>query len=195
MEFTFRAIPDWPYPPTRPRRGSFTFKASWSNTLRLLDAELRQLEGRQCVIAAGFREQDLRLDGLPRSGAREPSHPGVEISFDARHHGRLVYATDVCERWEHNVRSIALGLESLRAVDRYGITRRGEQYAGWKQIEATTGARQATAEAGFAIIASHGGDERLALRRTHPDAGGDAIDFQSVRMAQELLREREAARA
>ncbi len=45
---------------------------------------------------------------------------------------RLVYATDACEFWQHNVRSIALGLEALRAVDRYGISRRGEQYAGFR---------------------------------------------------------------
>jgi hypothetical protein len=45
---------------------------------------------------------------------------------------RLVYATDACVYWQHNVRSIALGLEALRAVDRYGITRKGEQYAGFR---------------------------------------------------------------
>jgi len=40
---------------------------------------------------------------------------------------------NVCdEDWRHNVRSIALGLEALRAVDRYGISRRGEQYAGFR---------------------------------------------------------------
>lgn len=45
---------------------------------------------------------------------------------------RLVYATDACQFWQHNVRSIALGLEALRAVDRFGISRRGEQYAGFR---------------------------------------------------------------
>ena len=32
----------------------------------------------------------------------------------------------------HNLRSIALGLKALRAVDRYGVSRRGEQYAGFR---------------------------------------------------------------
>jgi len=181
MDFAFRALPDWPYPATRPRRSRYTFKASWSNTLRMLDSELRHLEGRNCIIAAGFRERDLRLDGLPRANALEPSHPGIEISFDTRRHGRLVYATDVCERWEHNVRSIALGLESLRAVDRYGITRRGEQYAGWKQLESGNGG--ASVARGRVIIAEHAGDVRSALMQTHPDHGGDPIDFQSVQLA------------
>lgn len=181
MNFTFRALPEWPYPRTRPRRTRWTFKASWSNTLALLDRELRHLEGRNCIIAAGFRERDLRLDGLPRSNALTPGHPGIEISFDTRHHGRLVYATDVCEEWQHNVRSIALGLESLRAVDRYGITRRGEQYAGWREL--TTGADGgATLERGRALI-REAGSVVDAIKLTHPDKGGDPVDFQSVQLA------------
>ena len=56
------------------------------------------------MIGVDLREQDIRLDGWPRSGARQPSHPGVELSFDTPKKGRLVYATDVCMCWEHNVR-------------------------------------------------------------------------------------------
>lgn len=181
MDFTFRPLPEWPYPPTRSRRGWNTFSAPWSNTLNLLGRELHHLKARSPIIAAGFREQDLRLDGLPRANALTPGHPGIEISFDTRDHGRLVYATDVCQRWEHNVRSIALGLEALRAVDRYGITRRGEQYAGWRAL--TTGSKDGpTIERGRALIRD-AGSIREALRATHPDMGGDPIDFQSVQMA------------
>jgi hypothetical protein len=36
--------------------------------------------------------------------------------------------------WPSRVRSIALGLEALRAVDRYGLTHQGEQYTPWKAI-------------------------------------------------------------
>lgn len=186
MDFVFRALPDWPYPATRGRRGPWTFKAPWSSTLAILQYEIRHLDGRNAIIGAGFREQDLRLDGLPRSGARDPDHPGIEISFDTRQHGRLVYATDVCEKWEHNVRSIALGLESLRAVDRYGITRRGEQYAGWRQLGAGDDGPSITR--GRALI-REAGDVRAALRTTHPDAGGDRIDFESVIMAQRAINE------
>ncbi len=190
MQHRFVSLEVWPYPPTRQRRGRYAFKAPWSNTLRLLDSELRHLGAQDCTIAAGFREQDLRLDGLPRAGAREPSHPGVILSFTARKiegWPQLNYGTDTCERWEHNVRSIALGLESLRAVDRYGITRRAEQYAGFRLL--TTGADQPSIARGRKLIAEASGDVRGALRRTHPDNGGDSIDFQSVRMAQHAIED------
>lgn len=177
----FRPMPIWPHKATPPaaRRSRWTFKADWSNTLKLLDRELGYLGARNVVIGCGLREQDIRNDGWPRSGAREPSHPGVEVSFDTRH-GRLVYATDVCERWEHNVRAIALGLEALRAVDRHGITRRGEQYAGFKALSAGG----PSVERGARLIREHGGI-RGALHATHPDHGGDPADFADVQAARE----------
>ena len=182
---TFRPLARWPYPDTRPRRSSSAFRAGWQDTLDLLERELRHLDGRQVVIGGSWREQDIRQDGMPRSNAREPTHPGVEVSFDGRvgdHRQRLVYATDTCLRWQHNVRSIALGLEALRAVDRYGITRRGEQYAGFKQLEAGTSAP--SAERGQRLIVEHGG-VRAALLATHPDHGGAARDFADVQAARQ----------
>ena len=119
---------------------------------------------------------------MPRSNARTPLHPGIELSFDTPQHGRLVYATDVCSRWEHNVRSIALGLEALRAVDRYGITRRGEQYAGWKQL--ASGSPDGSVERGRELIRKHG-SVRAALMATHPDQGGAPSDFADVQAARE----------
>lgn len=180
MNVTLRPLSAWPHPDTRRRRSRYTFKAAWQDTLDLLRRELRHLRASNVVIGAGFQESDLRLDGMPRAGARTPAHPGIELSFTTPTHGRLVYATDVCERWEHNVRSIALGLEALRAVDRYGITRRGEQYAGWKQLESGG----PSADRGRELIRRHG-SVRDALKATHPDHGGDAADFADVQAARE----------
>lgn len=181
IDVRFNPLATWPHGHTHKRRSKWTFKASWPDTLELLDRELRLLDAASVIIGVNLRPQDIRQDGWPRSNAQQPAHPGVEISFDSRaiarldpvvrrglailrqfdgdvtravkrHHPdlggdhadfvaiqaaadtgkRLVYATDACEFWQHNVRSIALGLEALRAVDRYGISRRGEQYAGFR---------------------------------------------------------------
>jgi len=187
VQATFRPYTTWPHGDTKGRRSRYSFKASWSSTMDLLERELRLLGARDLVIGAALREEDIRIDGLPRANARVPWHPGVEISFDVpAFHGpgwqRLVYATDAYESWEHNVRAIALGLEALRAVDRYGITRRGEQYAGFRQIEAASAVLEPSRERGRALIDEYG-DVRKALIATHPDNGGDPVDFQSVTMA------------
>lgn len=188
--FTFRALPDWPHPSTRDRRWR-PFKASYSDTESLIERELRHLNATAVILAAGFRDRDLRIDGTPRANAPQPTHPGVELSFDTprvQRGRRLVYATDACHHWQDNVRSIALGLEALRAVDRYGITRHGEQYAGWLQI--TTGADDhPTIGRGRALIREAGGDVRAAKRATHPDAGGNRLDFESVIMAERAIDE------
>lgn len=174
----FRALTSWGHEetPADDRRTRYAFKAPWSNTLDLLRAELGQLNATDIVIGVALRPSDIRLDGWPRSNARAPEHPGVEVSFNSdrdlhplAHRGRelinryggvreaqmkchpdhgdpadfvaisaaadksrQIYGTDCCVFWEHNVRSIALGLQALRAVDRYGISRRGEQYAGFR---------------------------------------------------------------
>ena len=161
---------------------------TWSATLDLLDRELYYLDAENVVIQADFTERDLRIDGTVRANARQPGHPGIRIAFESMH-GPLTYATDSCEFWQHNVRSIALGLEALRAVDRYGVTRRGEQYTGWLQIEAGGTTSVAAAEA---LIGSYGG-LTAALYGSHPDHGGSTTAFQRVIAARDLLRQSGAA--
>lgn len=181
LQYRFRPLPTWPHPvtPLSKRRGPSTFRVGFNDTLGLLEQELWYLRGANVVIGAGFQEGDIRLDGMPRANARPMVHSGVELSFDSKH-GRLTYATDVCERWEHNLRSIALGLEALRAVNRYGVTRRGEQYAGWQQL--TAGGP--TVERGEVLVRAAGGIKQ-ALMRHHPDHGGDPRDFADVQAYRE----------
>lgn len=197
----FRPLESWPYPDTRPRRGRRTFKAGWSSTLELLDRELGYLNAANVVIQADFTEWDLRLDGMPRADARMPDHPGVILSFESEH-GPLRYATDAHAYWQHNVRAIALGLEALRAVDRYGITRSGEQYTGWRQLTAGSGltsreqavalvAKLTGVDAVDVEVATGNGDirrhYRKALKAAHPDHGGTTELLASVRDAGRLL--------
>lgn len=158
---------------------SSPFRTGWSGTLRLLERELDKLGAHEVVIELALTETEIRLDGRPRAGAR-PSHPGVVISFDSNH-GPLRYGTDAFPDWQANVRAVALGLEALRKVERYGIGRRGEQYQGWRQLEAGSDHLR---QHGRELIAEHGG-ETAALKATHPDRGGDAADFRAVQAVRE----------
>ncbi len=181
MRVTFRPLPTWPHAETKPRRYAH-FKAPWDQTLRELDYEIGRLDGRNVVFGAGFRESDLRMDGMPRADRRQAPymHPGVEVSFDSRY-GRLTYATDQYTDWKANARAIALSLEALRAVDRHGVSKRGQQYAGWAQL----GAGGPDAERGRKLVERHGGI-RAALMATHPDHQGDPRDFADVQAYREL---------
>lgn len=189
-----------------PFRGS-----SWSDTRILLGRELEMLRAQNVVLEVDVRESDLRLDGEIRANARA-STPAVRLAFESKQ-GALTFATDKFVRpyyagskfmqsdWQHNVRAIALGLEALRKVDRYGITRRGEQYAGWKAIGAGTAmpASHMTTVAAGAVIAKASGIEewegfdrqsiiRRAKANAHPDRNnGDRALWDRVEQAVRVL--------
>ena len=198
MRWQIRPLGPWLDPVTADRKSSGTFKAHWDQTLALLDAEVEALGGDgPVVIQIDVQAVDLRADGMLRTRARVGDFPGVIVSFTSRH-GALRYATDAFEQrwsgalpgWQANVRAIALSLQALRAVDRYGVTRRGEQYTGWSALpaaraqgsqwftepaEARTWLVRSAAELGVPHEpgASLPGLYRLLAKRMHPDVRGD----------------------
>lgn len=167
-----RALPD----PTYAGSTTSPFSASWTSTVRLLGQEVEHLQPEQTILEVDMREQDLRLDGLPRASAVAAS-PGVIITLIGTPHGTLRYPCSTFWTWQDNVRGIALALEALRKVDRYGVTKRGEQYAGWKALP--SGDANPSPERGRQLVYEHGG-MRAAWKATHPDYGGDAAQFADV---------------
>lgn len=202
--YVFRPLGSWPIESTPGdlRRSRHTFKAAWTDTVDLLEREIEHLDGRNVVIQADFSEADIRLDGMIRANPRQPDHPGVIISFDSVH-GPLQYMTDTHAFWQHNIRAIALGLQALRAVDRYGVTRRGEQYTGWKALP-SGGSGPTSRQAAITVIAllsqmssddvesafaagTGKGIYRRALAAAHPDHGGNSESLNAVLQAGQLL--------
>ncbi|OMC46872.1 molecular chaperone DnaJ [Mycolicibacterium fortuitum] len=167
---TLRPIDAWPRPETRNRQRS-QFSANWSATLDLLDRETFHLgNGRRhpdTVLQIALRERDFRIsDGMPRANA-VPSHPGVILSIESAK-GPLSFPCDKFDRWQDNLRAIALGLEALRKVDRYGITPGDEQYQGWRAIEAKPAKGFPNAAEALVFLAS------VDSRAHHPPAPADA---------------------
>jgi hypothetical protein len=199
-------IRSWPGELTRSRVPS-QFKATLGATLQLLDREIYHLvysrtqqESAELLIA--IPADQFRLDGRPRAQARA-EHPGVIFSLDSRY-GHVSYPCDTFTTWQDNLRAVALALEALRKVDRYGVTKRGEQYRGFLALEATAApAGFSDADVALAWLTDFtgwtrnldGSDVRPrvllreAQRRAHPDAGGDAALFQRVSLAEAKLRE------
>ena len=157
------------------------FKAPWPRTVALLAKELSMHGASSVVLEVDLREQDIRQDGLPRAD-RNARSPGIVLSFKANAVSgapELRYEVATFTDWKDNVRAVALGLEALRAVDRYGVTRRGEQYAGWKQLAAGTIGSGGNVEHGRELIRL-AGSVRQALHDAHPDHGGEPDDFRDV---------------
>jgi hypothetical protein len=209
VRYEFRSL-TWTDKNTGSRRGAHLFRAGWDDTLKLLAREIEYLDGSEpVVIQVDAPEAMIRRDGMLHARARV-GHPGVAISFTSRF-GPLRYATDAYEDgyytskgltgWQANVRAIALALEALRAVDRYGVTRRGEQYTGWKALPAA-GNRPVFDTAQAAIrwmrdmrrdhgnYANGGGpkeDYRALVKLMHPDKGGDPGEWDKLDSARQVL--------
>lgn len=176
MLLIFRPLERWDRKDGTAQRPHSPFQASYNSTMELLEREARMLSAGKVVIELALRETDLRVDGKPYASAKT-DHPGVTVALNSKH-GPLKYTADKYATWQENLRAIALGLEALRKVDRYGMTSRGEQYTGWKALPPA----ESMYERGLTLIRKHGGVKK-ALIATHPDHGGDPEDFASVQAA------------
>lgn len=194
-----RPLGPWldPVTPDRPRS---PFKAAWADTLDLLSRETWMLGATLVVLQIDVTEADLRRDGLIRANARV-AFPGIRVAFESRR-GPLTFATDMYPDWQSNIRAAALGLEALRRLDRYGITKRGEQYVGWQALPSGANVRMTPEEA--AAFLAEAQDEwpadallvnseavrrayRAAAKRHHSDVGGNDALFAPITAARDVL--------
>jgi len=154
----------------------------WATTVDLLEKELGYLDAEHIVLRMNVHPFDLRVDGWIRANAK-PVTPGVILSFDSMH-GPLSYPCDTFLDWQANVRAIALGLKDLRRLERYGITKTGQQYTGWKQLTASASGGIAPHDliAGWSgwpvdgVRAEPARAFRLARRASHPDSEQGSVD-------------------
>lgn len=215
------ALSKWPEKDTK-NRPSAIFKATWFKTKELLVKELTNVRARNVELRTMHTFEQRRSDGWPRAD-RQPTHPGVLLTFEKyvgwneetkqSEYVALRFPCDQFRLWEDNVRAIALALEALRKIDRYGV-RTGSQYAGFKALPAGDIAANGltpelaadfiaqAAEMGNvpsiakSIIDNQGFAEsvyKTAAKRLHPDKGGNAGEFAKLENAMSLVRELQKA--
>ena len=196
IEVQFEPLETWPGEHTAERRKS-QFHTGFVVTMRQLERELTALECERVVIQIDADRSQIRRDGLLRADAR--ARPAVIVSFDSKF-GPVSYPCDTFDDWSDNLRAITLALESLRKIDRYGVSNRGQQYRGWQALPAPTRPCFKTKEEAIGFlkkilgvgiyIGTHENIERAiraAESQTHPDHGGNPDDFKRVQAARELL--------
>jgi hypothetical protein len=149
IDLRFRPLKVWPDKQRPLRNLRDAFKTGWPATLDKLEHELRKQRAGNIEIQAGFGAGDIRNDGWPMGG-RKPSHPGVILSFTTAQ-GKLEFPCGNYARYEANIHAIALTLQNLRAIDRYGVSH-GQQFAGFAQLEAPASARAMTVEEAAGIV-------------------------------------------
>jgi len=191
----------WPIsrPRTKsPTRATFGKKVqrsgqSWSQmesltvaeALRRLQREIDLLGARDYILSSN---QQVRLDGLPRSGQAEPADRGVALYFTLSGKPHCL----PCDRYDRvadNIAAIAKHIEATRAIERYGVASLAEMFTGFAALP-EPGKRTWREVLGISpnLTPSAGTIEdqfRRLAKKLHPDAGG----------SNELMAELNAARA
>lgn len=190
-------------PLPRPQGGwkKSPFGGGYTDTLDRLEREMRHLRASDIVILVNMPHEHIRNDGWPKSTATART-PGVIVTFKTPEFGAMRYESGKFNKWEENLRAIAMTLERLRAVDRYGCTK-GEQYTGWKALpsgSAIVGNEWASVEAAMRFLCLIGQPStlsvlpedldmvyRAAARKAHPDAGGSHEVMSKVNRAKDYI--------
>ncbi|MGH7743309.1 MAG: hypothetical protein ACREQ5_00605 [Candidatus Dormibacteria bacterium] len=190
----FEPLLDWSHPKVRQEQSPFS--ALWPQTRDLLLREADQLKATLVVVELELTRADLRQDGEIRAQSRLVSGK-VRISLDTKH-GPMRFA---CDRylagnfsWQANARAVALTMEALRTVERYGAVHTAEQYQGFLTIEAPRGGFTSADEALRWVQEKAGNDRctpkaayRAAVRELHPDVGGPPEDWERLDQARQWM--------
>ena len=134
----------------------------------------------------------LRLDGLPRSGQRDPEDPGVAVYWrDNTQEGwpMRCMAVDRYDRVADNLAAVAATLDAMRAIERHGgaeILNRA--FTGFVALPGAGDSEHWSDVLGVPATANRA-DIEAAYRRLrsqhHPDRGGDGEKFHAVQKAYE----------
>ncbi len=109
----------WPngWPRTKqPTRSKFD--VSFTAARDGLMEQIRMLGGKLPILSSDL---ELRRDGLPYAGQREPSDKGVAVYFQWKGQQR-VFACDRWDRIKDNIRALEKTIEAVRGIERWGAS-------------------------------------------------------------------------
>jgi hypothetical protein len=197
IDLRFVPLEKWPGEPTpEHKKKEGRFRATYAQTLDLLEYELGMLKAKHIAVEAYFSRDQIRNDGWPLSKAN-PSKSGVIRSFTGKT-GELSFPCDTYRTFDDNLRAIGLAMEALRAVDRYGVTQHSQQYKGWAKLPPAPGTMKANDALTFLALCSAipvvDADSfvrayREGAKKLHPDNQhtGNAGQFHLLQQAKEAL--------
>ncbi len=155
--------------------------------------ELDRLGAANAIISTNLR---LNRDGTPTSNQRQPLDQGAAVYFHLPNDvGALEPRVLACDRWrgvEHNLHAIALHIEALRGMDRWGVGSIARAFSGFVALPEHAGGRSPREVFGFAQHESINAARiaakfRELARKHHPDAGGDVEAWHEISEARAAL--------
>jgi hypothetical protein len=153
---------------------------------------MRRLGATSYVLSTNV---ELRNDGYPRSGQKEPTDPGAAVYFRLKNRDQVL-ACDAFTTVADNIGAIARHIEALRTMDRYGVGTVEQAFAGYvalpSRVEDAVDWRAVLRITGDAPLAIAEAQYRVLMRTAHPDVGGSteaaARLNAAIKKAREVLK-------
>lgn len=196
---------------------SSQFRQNYSDTKKILAFELEKLNAvsSSVQIEMFVKPEEIRQDGELRANAK-PWKPGVVLSFSIitgrvkkstdefiNQTKSLSYPCDTFDDWQDNLRAIALSLEALRKVSRYGVFKYEDMVSrlALPSAEGKISSREAAAEflSRFSVFETSEISENaecakkayreaaLILHPDNPNFNGNTENFLELQKAKEVL--------
>lgn len=176
----------WPRTNRPQRHGSMSrrFGQNRDDVLR----QIALLGGREVVISSNLQ---LRRDNLPYAGQAQPEDRGVAVYFKLNGEDQCI----PCDKWdnvEQNLRAVALTVEALRGLERWGAKEMvNAAFRGFKALPASAIVTPYTAKPWHEILEVSPTASTETIRaaykahlfKAHPDQGGSTERFQAVQNA------------
>lgn len=96
-----------------------------------LEDQLERLGAQAVVLSTNL---ELRLNGQPRAGQRDPEDPGAAVWFNLNKK-RLVFACDKWVRVADNIAALAAHIRAIRSVENYGVGTMEQAFEGYRTLE------------------------------------------------------------
>lgn len=210
LNIRVQSITNWPGKINDDPRWS-PFRKTYKDTIKLLEYELSKADAQfsSLILQMFVEPRMIRLDGQLRADAKV-LRPGVIFSFTRLRNihcnpqtGKMQgtpqhvnFPCDAFTDWQDNLRAIALSMERLRHVERYGVFKYDDIVS--RLALPTADGKQTTREEAAAFLAVHSGlamadilvdpdvrqsAYRKAARELHPDRGGSIATFARLQEA------------
>jgi hypothetical protein len=157
----------------------------------LLELERMGIGRDEVIVSTNVR---TRLDGLPRSGEKEPDDPGAAVYWqpiNSKEPMRCM-AIDRYTSVADNLAAIAATLDAMRAIERHGGAQILDRaFLGFKALPANVERpwREVFGLDGYPQLGVIEDRFKTLVQEHHPDKGGDRNKFEEIVAARKAARD------
>lgn len=171
-----------------PQRARYSQDRTLAQAREEVISGVRLMGGARLIISSNL---ELRMDGLPWSGQRQPTDKGIAVYFNYK--GKPV--AFACDKWatiEDNLWAVKLTIDAMRQIERSGVSELLERaFKGFDALPAPSGAAwwEILGVSAISPIDDIKAAFRTLARKHHPDMGGDSNEFLKITAAYEAAKQ------